>query len=181
MDRYILDVYLPAHRQDKPMPAIVSPVKPGKRKYVRVQPDAVWSLLQDSRSSGCSLAAIVRVRSADSHVGCCETRAELWKTKHQYLYQQRRALLFHGTRHLNMIADPSTHIKRETMAAMCWSWEAGGAAHGDVQIMPATSNLAVGAGAPHPHWGIGGTAPPRMSQRLPSVASVVAHDPGLGQ
>jgi hypothetical protein len=34
-----------------------------------------------------------------------------------------------------MVADPSTHSKRETMASVCWSWEAGGAAHGNLQIL----------------------------------------------
>ena len=68
-------------------------------------------------------------------MGCSETCTLLWVAKHQHLYRARRALCFHGVHHLNMVADPSTHSKRETMVTVCWSWECGAAAHGDVQII----------------------------------------------
>ena len=141
MDRYILDVYLPAHRQNKPAPAVVPPEKSGTRKYVQVQPATVWSLIGNSRKAGSSLAGVVRCRSDDAHVGCSESQSELWMAKRQHLYRQRRSLCFHGARHLNMVADPSTHSKRETMVTVCWSWEAAAATHGDVQVLPATSAL----------------------------------------
>ncbi len=37
---------------------------------------------------------------------------------------------------LNIVADPSTHNKQETMASIVWSWEAQVAVHGDLQILP---------------------------------------------
>ena len=55
MDIYIKDVYLVAHRSNKPAPAFVSPRKAGKRQYVQVQPETVWSLINCAREVGVSL------------------------------------------------------------------------------------------------------------------------------
>ncbi len=139
MDLYILDVYLEQHRPNKPAPALVSPQKHGRRAYVQVQAESVWSLIQKSRQAGCSLATIVRSRADDADAGCSESRAQVWMQKHQDMYARRRRWCFHGARHLNIVADPSTHSKKETLVSVCWTFEFGVAAHADVQFLPATS------------------------------------------
>ena len=42
---------------------------------------------------------------------------------------------------MNIVADPSTHNKKETMALICWSWQAQVAAHGDLQVIPETKKI----------------------------------------
>ena len=36
------------------------------------------------------------------------------------------------------MADPATHSKKDVLAALCYSWETGIAAHGDLQYLPET-------------------------------------------
>ena len=136
IDIYILDVYLQAHKSDKPALALLSPQKQGIRQYVRVQPESVWSLIHKARGSGLPLTGLLQAKSDDPEAGCSQWCAQLWVAKYNCLYNERRALLLHGVHHLSMVADPSTHSKRETMASVCWSWEAGGAAHANLQIIP---------------------------------------------
>ena len=55
LDTYIVRVYLPC-REDKPPPALISPRKDvASRRYVRVQPEAIWDLFSQSlaRSRTC--------------------------------------------------------------------------------------------------------------------------------
>ncbi len=142
VDQYITGIYLPKHGGERSAPALVSPRRskgPETRKYVSVQPETVWELIEQARSSGCSLEQVVKVRDGDAHVGCAKTRAIVWMSKYLDMYRSRRAMAFHGARHLCVIADPATHQKRETLASVCWSWEFGVAAHGDLQVLPATA------------------------------------------
>ena len=57
------------------------------------------------------------------------------------MYRDRRRLAFDRIQHLNIVADPSTHNKQETMALICWSWQAQVAAHGDLQVIPETKKI----------------------------------------
>ena len=137
LDTYIVQVYLP-RRVDKPPPALISPKKHDVRRYVQVQPDAIWDLFSQSLDSGASVEQIAVVRGQDPHMGCHESRALGWLAKKVEMYRDRRFLAFDRVRHLNIVADPSTHNKQETMASIAWSWQAQVAAHGDLQILPET-------------------------------------------
>ena len=140
LDAYIVQVYLPL-RTEKAPPALVSPQKSGVRRYVQVQPEAIWDLIEQALDSGASVEQIAVIRREDAHVGCSESRALAWLAKKVEMYRERRRLAFDGVRHLNIVADPSTHNKQETMASIVWSWQAQVAAHGDLQIIPATKQL----------------------------------------
>ena len=54
------------------------------------------------------------------------------------MYRERRKLAFDGVRHWAIVADPATHSKKDVLAALCYSWETGIAAHGDLQYLPET-------------------------------------------
>jgi hypothetical protein len=57
--------------------------------------------------------------------------------KLQSMYAERRELGFGiGTKHMNLIADPSTHSKKETMVSVAYAWERDLGAICDVQCMP---------------------------------------------
>ena len=81
------------------------------------------------------------VRGQDSHMGCHESRALAWLAKSVAMYRHRRCLAFDRVHHLNIVADPSTHNKQETMASIVWSWQARVAAHGDLQVLPETKHI----------------------------------------
>ena len=74
-------------------------------------------------------------------MGCHESRALVWLAKYVDMYRGRRRLAFDRIQHLNIVADPSTHNKQETMALICWSWQAQVAAHGDLQVLPETKKI----------------------------------------
>jgi len=141
IDVYIQDVYLKIHRCNKAAPAVTSPRKHDLRQYVRIPAETVWSFIHSARTSGVCLPGLLQTRIEDVDAGCSQHCARLWVAKHHAMYIERRALVMHGVNHLCMVADPSTHSKRETMVAVCWSWEAGGAAHGDLQIIPPGSTM----------------------------------------
>ncbi|MDJ0514433.1 MAG: hypothetical protein QNJ62_13410 [Methyloceanibacter sp.] len=141
LDTYIVRVYLPC-REDKPPPALISPKKNVvSRRYVQVQPAAIWDLFSQSLESGASVEQITVVRGQDTHMGCHESRALMWLAKNVEMYRHRRHLAFDRVHHLNIVADPSTHNKQETMASIVWSWQAQVAAHGDLQILPESKKV----------------------------------------
>jgi hypothetical protein len=140
LDTYIVQVYLP-DRAKKPPPALISPKKSAVRRYVQVQPEAIWDLFSQALDSGASVEQIAVIRSRDVHVGCSESRALAWLAKKVEMYRERRRLAFDRVRHLNIVADPSTHNKQETMASIVWSWQVRVAAHGDLQIIPTTKQF----------------------------------------
>ncbi len=143
MDTYILEHYLLSHKADKPPPAIVSPKKPGKetRRYTQVQPEAVWTMIQNSLRSACSLQVLVRSRQDDPEAGGSESAAVLWMAKHQAMYVENRTMAFHSVSHLNIVADPGTHSKHETVVSVAWSWEDRVAAHCDCQRLRTIARL----------------------------------------
>ena len=58
------------------------------------------------------------------------------------MYASRRNMCFGpGVRHINVIADPATHSKKEAMVSVLWSWEEQVAGHGDVQWISATKTI----------------------------------------
>ena len=62
--------------------------------------------------------------------------AHSWLVRLNAMYRERRRLGFLGADHLNIVADPATHSKHDTMASIVWSWQTGIAAHGDLQYIP---------------------------------------------
>jgi len=144
LDIYILKIYLPT-RAERPAPALVSPKKSTlaatqgastRAPYTKAQPEAIWDLFAQARDSGASVEQIVVIRGHDAHVGCHPSRATFWLCKKNVMYRERRRMAFDGVHHLNIVADPSTHNKKDTMASLVWSWEVGVAAHGDLQMLP---------------------------------------------
>ena len=137
LSNYLVKVYLPLRQRgaEKPAPALISPKK-STRSYIRAQPEAIWDLFAQARDSGASVEQIVVVRGHDAHMGCHETRGAAWLAKKVEMYRARRFLAFDRVRHLNIVADPSTHNKKDTMASIVFSWEVQVAAHGDLQYLP---------------------------------------------
>ena len=154
VDCHLEDAMGPQSKQDDCAPSWVSPKKVAKphsdddadvdtptRKYVVVQPEAVWSIIQEARREGCSMEQVVGIRSKDEHMGCAKSNCPAWRGRLGDMYRARRMLALDGTSHLCICADPSTHCRRETMATLVWSWEMGIAAHGDLQIMGSAHSL----------------------------------------
>ena len=142
MEAYVLKVYLPG-RASKSAPAYRSPLKPLKQRrvYTQVHPASIWALIEKADGCGCSLATYIRTRKDDPEAGASEAQAGPWMKKLHKMYAKNRSLWFAGARHLNLVADPSTHSKYETMVSIAWSWEEGVGAIADIQRMPATSTV----------------------------------------
>ena len=135
VDLYVLHEYASAHDTAAPAPALRMGGR-GKRKYTRITVDTMWDVLQQARTAGVSAEQVARVRQCDAHFGCSEGATLSWQLKLNSLYQNRRSVLFHaGVHHINMVADPATHSKKETFVSVLWSWETGSAAYGDAQFL----------------------------------------------
>ena len=52
------------------------------------------------------------------------------------IYLENRRVAVVGCDHLNIVEGPATHSKKDTMASIVWCWQAGIAAHGDMQWLP---------------------------------------------
>ncbi len=145
MEKYVLDVYSLYHDVTKPAPTHSShrpiPVasRDGedigcKRKYVQVNPEVAWDMIEQARNTGTTVSQVIKVRRTDDHVGCAASNADTWVRKHHCMYQTRRGFCFGpGVNHINAIADPATHSKKETMVVVFWSWENQVGAYGDTQ------------------------------------------------
>ena len=157
LDRYLHTVYLPARPRHKPPPARESPKKSKEgagmqsgtcpsavqrvRRYVSVDPEALWDMMQSSRQSGASLAQVAVVRKDDPDAGCCGAVTGSALSSMNATYRERMRLAFTGTNHLCIVADPATHSKKETMIGICWSWEAGVGAYGVIQHIAQTKHV----------------------------------------
>ena len=151
LDAYLLQVYLPVRPTPKPAPSYRSPKKRAvvenpllqrrddeqpPRQYVRVDAETAWSLMEDASRSGAHVTQVAAVRRDDCQAGCGGGTAMAWLVRMNAMYRERRRLGLLGSDHLNIVADPATHSKRDTMASIIWSWQAGIAAHGDLQYIP---------------------------------------------
>ena len=158
LDLYLKDVYLPLRPQQKPPLARISPKKnkvqeelvPSStytsvvqqpRKYVQVDPETMWDMMEDARASGASIAQVTVVRRGDPSAGCGQRVTSDVLTRMNFLYMERMRMAFLGVNHLCIVADPATHSKRETMISICWSWQAGVAAYGAIQYLPQAKNV----------------------------------------
>ena len=140
-----------AHRDNsKPAPSYRSPRKTGEayplqqrrdgepamRDYVRVDAETQWDLMEEAHRSGTHVSQVVKVRRADRQAGCSASISYVWHQRRNAMYRERRQLSFLGSDHLNIVADPANHSKKDTMASIIWSWQAGLAAYGDLQYIP---------------------------------------------
>ena len=150
--RHFTDSAEPEIKNDRKANALVSPQKcthtcadsagaTAPRKYVVVQPEAVWSIIEESRREGCSLEQVVGIRAADDHVGCAKSNCTEWRGRLADMYRHRRKMALDNVYHLSICADPATHCRQEVQATLVWSWEAGTAAHGDLQVMGSSNTL----------------------------------------
>ncbi len=139
MEKYFFEVYSSHHDVAKPAPSYHSAPAASrgdgaKRRYVQVNPEVAWDMMEQARNTGASLRQIIKVRRTDDHVGCATSSGESWVRKLQSMYTSRRAMcLGPGVNHINAIADPATHSKKEAMVLVFWSWENQVGAYGDMQ------------------------------------------------
>ena len=145
---YILQTPRPEDLQDRSAQSWVSPLastqgqladasdeQERKRKYVRVQPESAWGVIEQARREGCSMEQVVRIRHEDIGMGCSSSSCPEWRGRWGDMYRQRRKMSLDKVHHLFLCADPATHVRKSTMATVVWSWEAGSASHGDLQVM----------------------------------------------
>ena len=98
--------------------------------------------MEDARRSGAHVTEVATVRRRDSAAGCSGGTSMSWLVRLSAMYRERRRLGLLRSDHLNIVADPATHSKNDTMASIVWSWQAGIAAHGDLQYIPHGGMLA---------------------------------------
>ena len=129
VDCHLGDAMGPPSKQDDRAPSWVSPKKVAKphsdgdpdvhtptRTYVVVQPEAVWSIIQEARRDGCSLEQVVGVRSKDEHMGCAKSNCPTWRGRLGDMHRARRRIALDGASHLCICADPSTHATQKMVA-----------------------------------------------------------------
>ena len=107
VDVYLINIYGPLHRTDKPPPALRRQVEEhapgGVRKYVQLQADAIWQLLVDARCGGVSVPQLILTRGLDAHAGCTTSRGEVWQNKLDSMYRDRRSGGFDESYHINLV------------------------------------------------------------------------------
>jgi hypothetical protein len=144
LDTYFSTVYRLHHDIHKPAPSLALKPQPqlGDKNYVKVHPEVIWDLMEEAQSSSASVAQVLRIRRRDSHAGSCVTAGLSWVGKRMCMYASRRNMCFGpGVHHINVIADPATHSKKEVMVSVLWSWEEQVAGHGDPQWISATKTI----------------------------------------
>jgi len=144
MDRYVVHCCMKMHVPPKPAPAYASPKKllQQRKAYTAVHPEAVWSLIEKARDSGCSIDVLVRTRQDDPEIlKASVTQCSMFMGKYHEMYDAQRTMAFSGVSNLSLVADPSTHSKRDTLVSVAYAWEDNQAAIGDIQFMPATTKL----------------------------------------
>ena len=136
IDRYVFDAYANMHDTGAPPTALVNQHS-ACRRYVKVDCDTVWEIMQESLRTSTSMAQILKIRRLDPHVKShSASNADLWKRRANHIYCERRSLGFSvGINHWNMVFDPATHSKKETAVSVIWSWEQNIGAFGDIQRM----------------------------------------------
>ena len=111
IDLYVLHEYASLHDTAAPAPSLGA-LGRCKRKYIKVTVDTMWRILEQARSSGISAAQVAGVRQADAELGVSRGTTLAWQGKLNFLYHQRRQMLFNGcVSHINLVADPATHGK----------------------------------------------------------------------
>ena len=123
---YLVVSYIPNHSDScqQPPSAVNLGRRQGKR-YMHLDPDSIWSLLQRARRAGCSTRQVIQVGdTADAQVRACSPcQADIWANKLQQMYFAAQESEFRGVRHICIVADPATHNNREVMAGVAFSWE----------------------------------------------------------
>lgn len=130
LNKYVLNQYSAQHdvNVDPPSKKVG---KSGQRHYTRVEPDSIWSVMEDATRAGVSVRQAIVVKTKD--LGCCEGTAEYWIRKYQHMYTARAQLTFCSAVHINIVADAATHSGKDIFAAVAFSWEFNAGAYVNIQ------------------------------------------------
>ena len=139
LDAHITQSYITNFNVDRPPPSKknASAKSGGKRSYVQISLDGIWTFIEQSRSTAASLRQVLQVRRSDVDAGASERNADDWLGRTQHLYRGIRRMCFDRCQHFNVVADPSHHAKKEIMASAVYCWQNDAAAMGDIQrVLP---------------------------------------------
>ena len=96
-DIYVLQTYLDSAVACDSPPISLSFRTPGKRKYVQVNPLAMWSVLQKMKATHSTGEQVLALRSDTDELGCSDRAADNWLLKLHEMYWKRCAtVLSHG-------------------------------------------------------------------------------------
>jgi hypothetical protein len=131
LEHYTIHEYPRHHDVSKPPPSRIT------GRGVRVHPDAVWQMLQQSTETSASLSGVVQVRSADCHAGAAKNVAGRWERLLTSMYHHRTSVVWRHVDHLCITADSSTHVYEDALLAIAYSHELGQACYPPLQFIVA--------------------------------------------
>ena len=139
LNKYVLNQYSAQHDVNADPPA-KKLGKVGLRGYTRVEPESIWSVMEDATRAGVSVRQAIMVEQRAKHLGCAEGAADYWIRKYQHMYTARAQLTFCSAVHINIVADAATHSGKDIFAGVAFSWECGAGAYVNIQhLLPGSS------------------------------------------
>jgi len=139
LDYYTLVVYPTNHDVDKAPPSYRMNAH-GKCR-VRVNPDTVWDLLEQSRQTSASLHSIIQIRKGDASVGCNASRAQHWELLLQNMYQERTNLAWPHIDHLCLSVDSSGHAYNDVFVGLGYSHQLDQGVYAPLQYIVPGKNI----------------------------------------
>ena len=90
---------------------------------VLVDPEQVWSMMEEATEKKCSLHNVLKVRKTDRQGGTGSSSAEKWAKKVLGICLGKTSLSFLNLPHLQFVTDGSTQSGRETVVTIVYSHE----------------------------------------------------------
>ena len=90
---------------------------------VLVDPEQVWSMMEEATEKKCSLHNVLKVRKTDRQGGTGSGAAERWAKKVLGICLGKTSLSFLNLPHLQFVTDGSTHSGRDTAVTIVYSHE----------------------------------------------------------
>ena len=88
-----------------------------------MDPEQVWTMLEEAVEKKCSLLNVIKVRKTDRQGGTSSSSAEKWTRKVLGICLAKTSLSFINLPHLQMVTDGSTHSGRDTAVTIVYSHE----------------------------------------------------------
>jgi hypothetical protein len=139
MDYYTLVVYPANHDVDK-LPPSYRMNAHGKCR-VRVNPETVWDMLEQSRRTSASLYNVIQIRKDDASAGCNESRAQHWELLLQNMYQERTNVAWKHIDHLCLSVDSSGHAYNDVLVGLGYSHQLDQGVYAPLQYIVPGKNI----------------------------------------
>ena len=117
----------------------VPPARVTTGGYVKVEPLAVWQLVEDAKALKQSVLQVLKTRLQDAereqfnsrYRNCSESQAKIWQQNYLSAYMERVKTLTRSAVQFSLVTDASTHSCKEMLVSLCF-------ANGHAVVVPIT-------------------------------------------